>query len=410
MVRDRKGRSRKQGVFIFLLFLALGAAAAVSERQTAGDFSGKGIARDAPGGDSREQRIFYQIDGGKKKEMTLQIHPQVLDESAAMELLKQARDTWQGEYLGSNESPEKVSQDLNLPDQLQDGMVQVTYSFDDLSAINAQGEVQTGELTKKGRPVTLTAEFSYEDWRLLERKQLLLVKGEQSTRRQLEEEVRASAAAREQNDRQKSFVRLPAQVNGHRITWSQENSSRWILFPLLGTAMVFAFRFRSMEQERKAKKQRDTQFQREYPQMVDQMSLLLGSGMTVFGAWEKMVRSYRCLIQTHQTEEKRYLEEMTVTYREICDGRGERESYERFGNRIGLQCYRRFASLLSQNIEKGTRDICGILEQEAREALALRQTNARRQGEEAGSRLLGPMLLMFVTVLVTVLVPASQNL
>jgi tight adherence protein C len=407
---DRKRRSRRQSILVFILFLLLGAAAAVSERQAALDFLAKGIARAAPGGDSQEQRIFYRIDGGKKKEMTLHVNPQVLDEKAAMQLLKQARDIWTGEYLGGNASPERVTQDLNLPDQLQDGMVQVTYSFDDLTAINAQGEVQTEELTKAGRPVTLTAEFAYEDWRLLERKQLTLVKGELSSGRQLEEDVRVSAEAQEQKSRQNSYVRLPTQVDGHRITWSQENSSRWILFPLLGAAMVFALRFRSIEQERKAKKQRDTQFQREYPQLVDQMSLLLGSGMTVFGAWEKMVRSYRYLIQTHQTEEKLYLEEMTVTYREIRDGRGERESYERFGNRIGLQCYRRFASLLSQNMEKGTRDIRGILEQEAREALALRQTNARRQGEEAGSRLLGPMLLMFVTILVTVLVPASQNL
>ena len=64
---------------------------------------------------------------------------------------------------------------------------------------------------------------------------------------------------------------------------------------------------------------------------------------------------------------------------------------------------------LNRNLEKGTRDVCEMLGEEAREAWEIRKNQARKAGEEAGMKLLFPMMLVFVLILVMLLFPAVQS-
>ena len=79
---------------------------------------------------------------------------------------------------------------------------------------------------------------------------------------------------------------------------------------------------------------------------------------------------------------------MLLTRRELEDGMGESLAYERFGERCGLASYRRFASILTQNLKKGTVGIGRILAKESEDAFSQRKTMAQRLGEEAGTKLL----------------------
>ena len=144
----------------------------------------------------------------------------------------------------------------------------------------------------------------------------------------------------------------------------------------------------------------------EYPGMVDQMAVLLESGMTIRRAWERMTERRRAPGEPYPA----YQEEMRITYREMQEGRGEKEAYERFGNRIGLLPYRQFSSVLSHNLSKGTRDIRLLLRKEAAEALEMRKNRARKAGEEAGTKMLFPMLIMLILVLLVLLLPALTGL
>ena len=88
----------------------------------------------------------------------------------------------------------------------------------------------------------------------------------------------------------------------------------------------------------------------------------------------------------------------------------EAESYERFGKRCNMPEYMRFGVLLSQNIRKGTKGLNHILRLEAAQAVENRKATVRKYGEEAGTRLLLPMFIMFSVVLVMVIVPAFLSL
>jgi hypothetical protein len=65
--------------------------------------------------------------------------------------------------------------------------------------------------------------------------------------------------------------------------------------------------------------------------------------------------------------------------------------------------------LLISNLQKGNRGLCEQLEQEAETAFGERRLLAKRLGEEAGTKLLFPMMLMLGIVVVIVVFPAMYE-
>ena len=92
--------------------------------------------------------------------------------------------------------------------------------------------------------------------------------------------------------------------------------------------------------------------------------------------------------------------------REINDGENEIKAYQKLGEITGLSCYHRFSRILVSSLQKGNKEICQTLEQEAQEAFENRRMLARKLGEEAGTKMLLPLMLMMVIVIAIVIAPA----
>ena len=99
-------------------------------------------------------------------------------------------------------------------------------------------------------------------------------------------------------------------------------------------------------------------------------------------------------------------EEMQRTSFEIKNGMGEERAYERFGERCGGYRYRKFGNLLAQNLRKGSRGLTVLLAQEVEESYEERKSEVRKYGEEAGTKLLLPMVLMMGIIMAILIVPA----
>jgi predicted FMN-binding regulatory protein PaiB len=84
-------------------------------------------------------------------------------------------------------------------------------------------------------------------------------------------------------------------------------------------------------------------------------------------------------------------------------------AFERFGKRCRIPSYNKLSTLVSQNIRKGASNLPILLKEEAREAFEDRKHLARKQGEQAGTKLLGPMMLLLILTMVVILVPAFRN-
>ncbi len=78
----------------------------------------------------------------------------------------------------------------------------------------------------------------------------------------------------------------------------------------------------------------------------------------------------------------------------------------------GYRSYRRtMVSFLNRNLEKGTRDVCEMLGERSTGSLGdIGRIRRERPGEEAGMKLLFPMMLVICTDSGYVVIPGSAEL
>ena len=156
-------------------------------------------------------------------------------------------------------------------------------------------------------------------------------------------------------------------------------------------------------------KQREKQLLVDYPGLISQFTLLLSAGLTISGAFRKIIEQYEKQRQNGWKKRRYVYEEMIITLREMQNGISEVDAIGRFGARIRLAPYLKFSTLLTQNIRKGSRGLIALLKVEEKLAYEERKEMAKRLGEEAGTKLLIPMFMMFGIVLVVILVPAFSS-
>ena len=144
----------------------------------------------------------------------------------------------------------------------------------------------------------------------------------------------------------------------------------------------------------------------DYPDIVSRLNLFFCAGMTIRGAFEKIAMDYEKQRETGRKSKSFALEEMLITVREMKGGVSESEAYQNFGVRTGVRRYGKLGTLLSQNLQKGNAGLTAALEAEARDAFEDRKADAKRAGEEAGTKLLLPMGIMLLVVMIIVIIPA----
>lgn len=85
------------------------------------------------------------------------------------------------------------------------------------------------------------------------------------------------------------------------------------------------------------------------------MAVLMGSGMTVEQAWNRITARY---LDERKNNDKNIMpayEEMLVTEREISDGVTGRKAYAGFAERVKLPCYQKLVRIILQSIHKEVR-------------------------------------------------------
>ncbi|MBQ6094587.1 MAG: type II secretion system F family protein [Lachnospiraceae bacterium] len=128
-----------------------------------------------------------------------------------------------------------------------------------------------------------------------------------------------------------------------------------------------------------------------YPNFVHSLALYLIAGMTIRGAFSELGKTNDLALRT---------------VREIGAGQSEVTAYERFGKRAGVREYVKLSTLLCQNLKKGNSTLLARLEEEAMLSAESRIQSGKRLGEEAGTKLLIPMVMMLAIVMLIIMVPA----
>lgn len=303
---------------------------------------------------------------------------------------------------GKNQSLEDVRTHLDLITKLEGYPFTISWESDDYSVVNTDGTVDN-ETLKEGVNVALTAHFQYEKWdwdhQMFVRVNPMVYTKQELLRQKIEELLHLQ----EERTGSKESMILPAQVGSLPIVWKEviEDGSGYLLLLILSAAACLHWT-RNRELDRQLESRRK-ELMMDYPEIVNKLALYMGAGMTIRNAFFKMGEDYK----KQQKARKRYAyEEILITCYELQSGRSEKEAYDHFGKRCQVQAYRKLSTLLSQNLRKGSNDLLKVLRQEADNAFAQRKSLAKKLGEEAGTKLLLPMMMMLCIVMVIIMIPA----
>lgn len=199
---------------------------------------------------------------------------------------------------------------------------------------------------------------------------------------------------------QEGFL-LPAKVDGVKITRIDE--SRMTPFGVLVIGIIFAglLLLREKENTRQAEQKRKETLQRSYPWFVNELVLLLGAGMQVKNIFNILLKEYE-----KEEDFIPLMAELRVAKHSMEIGMSEEQIYYQLGRRLKLPCYIKLMTLLEQNVKRGAKGLTAIFEQEELTALEERKNLAKRYGEEAGTKLLGPMILLLLVIMFMIMIPA----
>ncbi len=364
-----------------------------------------------------DNRIGRNAYGDGKKSVSLvaddgedRIHiPVTLSEKCyAQEELIQMADEAMGRIeeliLGANESFDRIAYDMHLVNSVEGYPFTVEWHTDD-AYMDYTGKLVRDMLDE---PVLmeLTAVLSCGSFEM--ERDLAVRIYSKAVQPGKEERLAREVSESEETSREQQDMTLPSESGSREIHWSYKRSYRGLLFlaatPVLAIVVYYG-RDRDLYQQ---VVDREEQMRVDYPEIVSSLALLLGAGMTVPNAWNKIARDYR-----RRREEgggRRYAyEEMLLTIYEMESGVVQARAYERFGRRCRIPSYNKLSTMLSQNIRKGAANLPVLLKEEAADAFEERKHTARKLGEKAGTKLLVPMMMLLGITMVIIMVPAFKT-
>lgn len=147
-------------------------------------------------------------------------------------------------------------------------------------------------------------------------------------------------------------------------------------------------------------KDRSIRFMDEFPNAVSTIALLVNSGMILREAWREVSMS---------AETELYLE-MRKVNEDIDNGVAEVDALYNFGNRCVTPEIKKFTAFIVQGLEKGSRDLAIALRNQTDELWELKKQNILKRGELASSKLMIPLMVMFIGILIMVMGPIMTNL
>lgn len=205
----------------------------------------------------------------------------------------------------------------------------------------------------------------------------------------------------EKND--PDYYYLPDSWEGKHLIWeSPADTSGMLLTGIFLMASLVLLVMKGREEQVKLQK-RYEELLMDYPGLIMKFTLLVQAGMTVRKAFQKIALDYG---RKRKRMQRAAYEEIRIVCYEMESGVSEGEAYRRFGERCGQAKYKVFATLLIQNLQKGSRQMADMLERESAEAWEERKRKARVLGEAAATKLLVPMMMMLVVVMAIVMIPA----
>lgn len=356
-----------------------------------------------------DQSYELYVDGLEEKPVLVEV-PVSRREYTAEEAEKAFVECFEDlkkEILGENRSLSEVSGKLKLPQKIPKYGMTALWSSENIDYIDSMGTVYNENL-KEAVSTSLTLVLSDGKHKKEFVLPLTIVPRNYTTS---EQQIRDFTQYLENSDREQvvndRFV-LPEDWNGKKIHYRSKEKTNYSIIWMIGILFAVLIYMRDIVNHRAKVEKRSRQVLADYPDIVSKFMVFIGAGLSVRTAWEAIVNDY--IRDREEDGEIHYAyEEMEKSLVALKTGVNETKVYRDFGRAIGIKQYMKFASLLEQNRKAGNAGLKVALSVESLSAWDERLSMARRLGEEASTKLLGPLFIMLGIVMLMIMIPALMT-
>lgn len=398
LVKEHYDKKKKEMLVLILVGLAVCLAAFVKEYRE-GKISDNIIYRNENGEGKKEVRLEVKTQEGTWEQFQLELQEREYSqqelEKAYADAIKQIPEL----ILSQNTSLNYVTTDLELIQEVEGFPFMLSWQSSQPQIINSLGQLL--EITEKTE-VELKVFLRYEEW---EKEHSLLVYAYPQETHEFMTSLSQELEEQEKRQRQQSKFYLPDNFQNTLLQWRYEKGHSFIL---LGIMLLLLLPFIDYQKDRevhKRIKERREELQRQYPEFLSKLILYMEAGMNIKGAVFRIAEDYRA--KKIRGKSQMYLyEEILYICRQNKNGLSEKECYQLLGNRCNLPCYKKLTGMLIRYLEKGGYGMAGHFREEVKRANEERKKQIKKQGEEMGTKLLLPMIMMLGIVMVLIMVPA----
>ena len=365
-----------------------------------------------------QESLYRQEPGGKGTEEEFQIVIEGLDSSLDyiidVEAMRPTREQAEEYFVKAMQEIDldfeefsKMDNPLRLPFQQDyvENIVVAEWQVHPWDVVQMDGVIVYDKIPEEGCIVTVSVTLSCGKYEKVYQFPVMLralIKGEL-------EQIEDALDEWIQNEMEKegeNQLLLPKELLEKRLVWYREKSHLTITLLLLELIALLVLVVAAKKQQQRELRKREKVLNQEYPQLVQELALLLGVGMNVCNAWNIIATCYLDNRQKRMTAESMVYEGLVRMNRRISEGENERSAYQQYANEMKNSNYRRLMRLLIVNLEKGSKGLSGLLEQEEKQAHEKRILRAKKEGEEASTKMLLPLMLMMIVVMTVIVAPA----
>lgn len=392
----------KKTVYIILGTIVAACIVGISEKSTVTNQ----MERRNPGDGDYQEEWELDIEGlVEGYSYQVLVPEQKLTKQQEQDYLQAALQEIEMNFPGENKNFNEIREMVQIEESYQNGLVRAEWGFDNYEIISFEGDIVAEEISEEGELVTASVELQCGTSKILQEFSFRVYPKQLTPQEEVANLIQRYFHQQESEAGQE-YVTLPEKAGDYKLSWKKKSTHTPIKILFFGGIVAGLLPLVERSRRQEAVKRREQKLALEYSDLVSKLSILLSAGMTMQGAWKKIAFLYCDKRKKNTISEMPAYEEMMISCHEMESGLGEERVYQRFGKRCNQGRYRKLGNLLSQNLRKGSRGIVALLEQETKDSFTERKQAARRYGEEAATKLLLPMLLLFGMILILLIVPA----
>lgn len=355
----------------------------------------------------KEIQVSLKKDKENKK-INYKLSEQELSDKQIRKIYKQFFKELKRKVAGKNTGLNKVTASLSLPENIEGYPFEIAYEFLEDGYIFLDGTLNKKEQNKlkngESHITYITVKASYKQYEEIRKYKIQIFSKPDTFRHNKFYKVEQYLKKKEQKSRYGEKIRIPTTYKGIQIGTGQNGVGSMgliILFITIGLLIPLHNYMKLREKGDKCQ----IEAERDFPVIVHLLTLYMGAGLSFFSAVRRISNNYQR--QKKQSKQKKYaFERIMLMEQQMNNGISQKEACHNWGMQFRTDSYQKLSLILIQSFTKGAKEAAVLMETEEKEAFRKRVDRARKEGEEAATRLLFPMILLLSEVMLLVMYPA----